>query len=257
VLPLQNAGAEYYATATVLGSLGPSSRQTAFKNTAENLVTTGSLYSKRSSVFDISGQNMSDYLLQRSDGFEKSEFFRKNVLSASFIPGAIWLDDACAVRSSNAYSAVASINIAAGGAYVFQRVAADFGNLGATDTFSVECPVACNSTGGTEKAFCDFNAAGADVGGTWEQQCGNNPLVQWVELTPEIAEVGQSYTLTCTGGTTLIANVVAASDSTRFNTYVCLVSLSAFISELSPPSYVLSYVDGVFTKGVPSRHNVQ
>ena len=79
---------------------------------------------------------------------------------AQVTPGAIWLNDACEVRVGTTYTALTEVKIAAGGTYVLQRVAADFGNVGASATYSLQCPTACNSTGGTDRAFCDYNKTG-------------------------------------------------------------------------------------------------
>ena len=52
----------------------------------------------------------------------------------------------------------------------------------------------------------------------WGVQCGNNPTVQWIEITPAVAEVGLSYTVTCASGATLSVAVVTATDPDLFNT---------------------------------------
>mmetsp|Transcript_21622 Transcript_21622/g.64476 ORF Transcript_21622/g.64476 Transcript_21622/m.64476 type:complete len:970 (-) Transcript_21622:221-3130(-) len=215
----QNAGVEYYNSTAVMGALGPTDTQRAYATSASALAISSSLFST-SAPLRFSDQNMTQFLLNRANNFQETEFFRKNVLSSSFIPGAIWLDDSCNVRVGNNYVSQGAINVAAGAAYVFQRVATDFNNVGSSDTFSVQCPVACNNTGGTTKNFCDFNRTGTSFApaNEWESQCGNNPLLQWVEIIPTTAEIGQSYTISCTGVSTLTATVVSSSDTSRFNT---------------------------------------
>eukprot|EP00038_Savillea_parva_P020504 m.31532 g.31532 ORF g.31532 m.31532 type:complete len:1880 (-) comp4810_c0_seq1:140-5779(-) len=255
----QNADTEYYNTATVMGSLGPNARQTAFSSVATSLASTASLYTN-SQPLDIAGENMTTVLLQDAEGFEKSEFYRKNVLSSSFIPGGIWLDDNCAVRDGTTYTAVASVNIVAGGAHVFQRVAADFGYAPASETFSLDCPTACNSTGGTSKLFCDYNvnntATAPSFSIPWEQQCGDNPHVQWVEIKPTVADIGQTYTVTCTAGSTLTVNVVSATDPTRYNTsaVVALAWYNRQAYHAGPES--LNFADNAIARDHLSDNNV-